>query len=68
VAERYPVTAVTAEGEGWRIELPVVSERWLRELLLRLGQGAVVEAPAEWIDLGREAASELLTRYDASRA
>lgn len=68
VAERYPVTSATAEGDGWRIELPVVSERWLRELLLRLGPGAVVEAPTEWVDLGRGAASELLARYDASRA
>lgn len=67
VAERYPVTAVTADGDGWRIELPVVSERWLRELLLRLGPQATVESPHDWSGLGARAAGELLTRYDASR-
>jgi proteasome accessory factor C len=67
VSERYPTTSVTEHERGWRIELPVASERWLRELLLRLGAAATVEAPPEWADLGHTAAAELLARYEAKR-
>ncbi|HNJ97367.1 MAG TPA: WYL domain-containing protein [Ilumatobacteraceae bacterium] len=66
VAERYPTTSVTELGDGWRIELPVASERWLGELLLRLGATAVVEAPLQWRDLGARAAAEVLRRYDGA--
>ena len=64
VAERYPTTSVTELDDGWRIELPVASERWLRELLLRLGASAVVEAPDQWCDLGARAAADVMRRYD----
>ena len=68
VAERYPTTSVVPDGEGWRIEVTVASEGWLRELLLRLGAQAAVVSPPEWSGLGAEAAAELLSRYEASRA
>lgn len=67
VSERYPTTSVAEDGDGWRIELPVASERWLRDLLLRLGAGATVDSPPEWVDLGRIAAAEVLARYEANR-
>lgn len=63
VAERYPTRSVTADGDGWVIEVSVASERWLRELLLRLGAAATVVEPAAWRDLGSQAASGLLARY-----
>lgn len=68
VAERYPTRSVTELEDGWRIELPVASEGWLGELLLRLGAAAQVEAPDMWRDLGARAAAVLVQRYDASRA
>ena len=64
VAERYPTRSVVADGDGWLIEVTVASERWLRDLLLRLGPAAAVLQPAEWRDLGATAAGELLTRYE----
>ncbi|MGB8858326.1 MAG: WYL domain-containing protein, partial [Ilumatobacteraceae bacterium] len=36
-------------SDGWLIEVPVAGERWLRELLLRLGPDAEVLRPAEWV-------------------
>jgi proteasome accessory factor C len=64
VAERYPTRSVQADGDGWLIEVTVASERWLRDLLLRLGSEAEVVRPAEWVGLGAAAASELLRRYE----
>lgn len=64
VAERYPTRLVQADGDGWLIEVTVASERWLRDLLLRLGSEAEVVRPAEWVGLGAAAASELLRRYE----
>lgn len=64
VAERYPTRSVEADGDGWVIEVTVASERWLRDLLLRLGPDAVVLQPAEWRGLGATAAAELLARYE----
>jgi len=66
VEERYPTTSVTPDGDGWRIEVSVASEGWLRELLLRLGAEARVLSPPEWVHLGAAAASELLARYEAN--
>lgn len=63
VAERYPTRSVQADADGWRIEVTVASERWLRDLLLRLGPEAHVVEPAEWVHLGAHAAAELLRRY-----
>ena len=63
VAERYPTRSVQQDGDGWRIEVTVASERWLRDLLLRLGAEAHVVEPAEWVNLGATAAAEVLRRY-----
>ncbi len=63
VAERYPTRSVQADGEGWLIEFTVASERWLRDLLLRLGAEARVVEPAEWVHLGATAATQMLRRY-----
>ncbi|MCY7299510.1 MAG: WYL domain-containing protein [Ilumatobacteraceae bacterium] len=63
VAERYPTRSVQQDGDGWRIEVTVASERWLRDLLLRLGAEAYVVEPAEWVNLGATAAAEVLRRY-----
>jgi proteasome accessory factor C len=64
VAERYPTRSVEADGDGFLIEVTVASERWLRDLLLRLGAEAKVVRPAEWTDLGARAASEMVRRYE----
>ena len=63
VAERYPTRSVQPDGEGWLIEVTVASERWLRDLLLRLGAEARVVEPAEWVHLGAGAAAKVLHRY-----
>ena len=64
VAERYPTRSVEAVGDGWVIEVTVASERWLRDLLLRLGPDAAVLRPTEWQGIGAAAAAELLARYE----
>lgn len=64
VAERYPTRSVQPDGDGLLIEVPVASERWLRELLLQLGATAEVLSPPEWVDLGARAAAGLLHRYE----
>jgi predicted DNA-binding transcriptional regulator YafY len=64
VAERYPTRSVQPDGDGWLIEVTVASERWLRELVLQLGSEAVVVRPPEWVDLGAQAAAQLLRRYE----
>jgi proteasome accessory factor C len=64
VAERYPTRSVQPDGDGWLIEVTVASERWLRELLVRLGADAAVLRPPEWVDLGARAAEQLLRRYE----
>jgi len=63
VAERYPTRSVQPDGDGWLIEVTVASERWLRDLLLRLGAEARVVEPPEWVHLGATAAAEVLQRY-----
>jgi len=64
VAERYPVLSVEPDGaDHLRLELPVVSVRWLERLLLRLGADATVVSPAEWRDVGRQAARRVLDAY-----
>ena len=67
VAERYPTRSARPDGDGWRIEVTVASERWLRDLLLRLGAEARVVEPADWVNLGATAAEGLLSRYEARR-
>jgi len=67
-AERYPIRSerdATGEHAGNAVvRMAVVSEQWLRTLLLRLGPHATVLAPAEWHDLGADAARQLLARYE----
>lgn len=66
VVERYPVRSVEQADDQWVVELAVTDERWLRELLLRLGSATTVLAPDEWQHLGADAASALLARYDGA--
>jgi proteasome accessory factor C len=63
VVERYPVRSSVDTPEGLVVELTVAHERWLAELLVRLGGAATVLSPAEWVDLGPRTARELLRRY-----
>jgi proteasome accessory factor C len=71
-AERYP-TRGEREASGEHagkvvVRMAVVSEQWLRTLLLRLGPYAAVLEPAEWHDLGADAARQLLARYETSES
>jgi proteasome accessory factor C len=65
VVERYPTRSVEPVDDGWVVELTVAHERWLAELLLRLGTSAKVLRPGEWTDLARETARTVLARYEA---
>jgi proteasome accessory factor C len=66
VVETYPTTAVDELDDGWlRVRLAVSNRPWLERLLLRVGPEGRVEAPAELVDTGREAAARLLARYAA---
>ena len=65
VAERYPTRSVTAIKNGWELVVSIASERWLEQLLLRLGAAAQVVEPPEWKDLGARAARTLLATYEA---
>jgi proteasome accessory factor C len=65
-AERYPVREETEDGDAVIVRMAVASEHWLRTLLLRLGPHAEVLEPAEWQDLGAEAARQLLERYETT--
>ena len=66
VAERYPTRSVQPDGDGTVVELTVASERWLRELLLRLGPSAHGAGAAEWVrPRCRRRLRALLARYDA---
>ncbi len=69
VVERFPVRSVRdhESGDGSIVvEMAVVSEGWLRQVLVRLGRDAAVLAPDEWCDLGARTAAELLAaRYAA---
>jgi proteasome accessory factor C len=66
-AERYPLREEHAEPDkagAVVVSMAVASEQWLRTLLLRLGPHAAVLEPAEWHDLGADAARQLLERYE----
>ncbi len=65
-AERYPVREEREDGDTLVVRMAVASEKWLRTLLLRLGPFAEVLEPAEWHDLGAEAARQLLERYETT--
>lgn len=64
VVETYDAEEVVDLGDGrLRVTLLVAGERWLERLLLRLGAGAVVEAPPSMATVGATAAARLLSRY-----
>ena len=65
--ERVPTRSVTTDGDATVVELVVASERWLTELLLRLGPHATVVSPPAYRELAPRAARELLdARYAAT--
>jgi predicted DNA-binding transcriptional regulator YafY len=66
VAERYPVRDERQEQAALVVRMAVVSEQWLRTLLLRLGPFAEVVDPPEWRGLGADAARAMLAVYDAT--
>lgn len=64
IVETYPTLEVDEQADGrLRVALEVGSPAFLARLLLRLGPDAVVEAPADWRDLGINAARDVLARY-----
>ncbi len=64
VLERLPVRSVDDAGDHLTVALAVTSERWLRQLLVRLGPLAAVVSPDAWRELAAEAAGDLLAaRY-----
>lgn len=64
VVDHHPVRVVTTEPDGrLRVELAVVSERWLARLLLRVGAEAEVVEPVEWRSLAATTAEQVLARY-----
>lgn len=66
VLERLPVRSVDDDGDHMTVAMAVTSERWLRQLLMRLGPMADVVSPDAWRELAADAATELLaTRYAA---
>ena len=68
-AESYPLRGEHPDDNAAGVivvNMAVASEQWLRTLLLRLGPHAVVLEPAEWHDLGADAARQLLQRYEAT--
>lgn len=66
-AERFPVRSREEDGDTLVVELVVASERWLRQLLLRVGPHAELITPERWSGLAADAAGELLAaRYAAA--
>ena len=66
VADHYPVARVEPLDDGTlRVVLPVVNERWLARLLLRVGHEARVVAPPDWRGLAAAEARSVLRRYEA---
>jgi len=68
IVEAVPTLGSVSRRDG-RIEvaLPVASSVWLARLLLRLGPHAQVLEPRELADVGRDAARQLLARYEPAR-
>ncbi len=58
--ERLPLRSMNDDGDHVIVEVAVASERWLAELLLRLGSDAMVLAPGHWVDLAARTAQALL--------
>lgn len=69
VIETYPCRHVVENDDGsFVVEMVVANEHWLGRLLLRVGEGVRVEAPAEWVDLRARTAHAVLSRYLDSAA
>lgn len=66
VAEYYPCESVTELDEGrLRIALRTPDTRWVKRLILRLGEVARVVSPAWLADEVRAAAAAALARYES---
>lgn len=65
VVESYPVEAVAEREDGsLEVVLAISEPAWLARLLLRLGPEAeILDAPADLVDTGTEAAARVLARY-----
>jgi proteasome accessory factor C len=64
VVESLPHEDVHALDDGWvRVVMAVSEPAWLERLLLGLGPDAVVEAPADLVDVAPRAARRLRARY-----
>jgi len=64
VVEAYPTESVTERKDGrMEVRLPVAARAWLERLILAVGAEARVVDPADWVDVGSEAASRVLARY-----
>lgn len=64
VIERFPIRSVREQGDRLITELVVTNERWLRQLLVRLGDAIEVIEPTQWRTLGSdEAVAVLNARY-----
>jgi proteasome accessory factor C len=64
VIERFPIRSVTEEGDRLITELVVANERWLRQLMVRLGPAIEVIQPVRWRGLAAaEASAVLAARY-----
>mgnify|MGYP001282601100 CR=1 FL=1 len=51
---------MSAVNCAWASRKGRTSERWLRDLMLRLGPDAQVLSPPEWAQIGADAAAALL--------
>jgi proteasome accessory factor C len=64
LVERFPVRSTTHDGDHLVVEMVVANERWLEQVLLRLGPHAEVLSPESWRDVAARAAASLLdARY-----
>ncbi len=64
VLDAVPVLESSPLPEGGvNVTLAVGGTAWFERVLLQAGPGARVLGPAEWLDVGRRAASRVLARY-----
>jgi proteasome accessory factor C len=66
LVEAVPVLETSTRKDQWmEVTLGVVSTVWLERLLLQLGPTTQVLEPADFKDLGRDAAARVLSRYSS---
>lgn len=64
VLDTLPCETIAKLDDGsTRVEIIVTEEPWLARLLLQLGDGAVLEAPQEWKEIGTDLARSVLDKY-----